>query len=174
MEAELDVHKMREQVAKAQINEIDPGDQSGEQLSGNTDLLVGPDGQPIMLTSIEAVERAGVAGASTPNAGAPALPDPGSNFKPKGGIPTLSTPTRASTATASLNFDAAAASSKASDGDGSVHKEKVRRSSQLKPLKPPGDGALRRSARGRACTAGRTRKTPCGWRRCARTCDAVR
>ena len=141
LEAELDVHKMREQVAKAQINEIDPGDQSGEQLSGNTDLLVGPDGQPIMLTSIEAVERAGVAGASTPNAGAPALPDPGSNFKPKGGIPTLSTPTRASTATASLNFDAAAASSNASDGDGSVHKEKVRRSSQLKPLKPPGDGA---------------------------------
>ena len=146
MEAELDVHKMREQVAKAQINEsLDPGDQPGEQLVGNTDLLVGPDGQPIMLTSIEAVERAGVAGAvATPNAsGGPDPPGPGSNFKPKGGIPTLSTPTRASTgARASLNFDAVAAASNAgnSDGDGSVHKEKVRRVSQLKPLKPSRDG----------------------------------
>ena len=149
LEAELDVHKMREQVAKAQINEsLDPGDQPGEQLVGNTDLLVGPDGQPIMLTSIEAVEqRAGVAGAvATPNAsGGPDPPGgPGSNFKPKGGIPTLSTPTRASTgARASLNFDAVAAASNAgerSDGDGSVHKEKVRRGSQLKPLKPSRDG----------------------------------
>ena len=69
------MHKMREQVAKAQINEIDPGDQSGEQLSGNTDLLVGPDGQPIMLTSIEAVERAGV-GCPDANRGGPARPRP--------------------------------------------------------------------------------------------------
>ena len=151
MEAELDVHKMREQVAKSQINTEDtdhlalagPSDREQQQHHGGgvgPDLLVGPDGKPVMLTSIDTV----VAGGQS-ESGADS-----SAYKPKGGIPHLSTPTRADTgARMSLNFDAAVASrggapnTETADGDsvrGGNESLKVRRSSQLKPLKPLGDG----------------------------------
>ena len=63
MEAELDVHKMREQVAKSQINTENPddlalagpSDREQQQHHGGgvgPDLLVGPDGKPVMLRTI--------------------------------------------------------------------------------------------------------------------------
>ena len=127
---------MREQVAKAPINEIDPGDRPGQL--GEHRSARGSDGQPIMLTSakpssarVSRVPRRQTRGPRPFPTGLTLSPRAASRRCPR---PRARAPRREPQLRRGGGGQGV-------DGDGGVHKEKVRRSSQLKPLKPPGDGA---------------------------------